>query len=98
MPLFVAAYVDLLNNKEGKTMKNFYRNTDTDGNMPALSQGRPVKRHYVEYRDDMPVMVKAYPGQDRVWDYAAGRMLSLIPGLLCWDGSIMPVYKGELIT
>ena len=58
-------------------MSTYYICTDSDGKMPVMSKGVPVREHYIKYVNDVPVEGKLYKGQDRVWDYSKERMFGL---------------------
>jgi len=73
--------------------KNFYICTDQDGNMPVLSN-KPLKKAWVKYVNDTPVLINPYPNQDRVWDYGKSTMLSLVDGLTTYAGKPMAKYTG----
>ncbi len=76
---------------------NFYVCTDADGNMPALRRSAPMRRHFVQYVQNRPVRVCAYPGQDRVWNYAESRMEGLREGVVGYAGGpILPVTAAKV--
>lgn len=66
-------------------MLNFVIYTDSDGKMPIMNKiGVPLSpsvakhhRYWVEYRNNKPVKVRPYPGQDRVWDYSANAYVDI---------------------
>lgn len=77
---------------------NFFYNTHADGKLPWLTYSRPAGAAWVEYRNDTPVCVKPYAGQDRVWDYAKSQMLGLGAGVLGYPGGqVLPVYQGRIL-
>lgn len=64
---------------------NFVIYVDSGGKMPILRRigvplGGPIyksHRYWVEYRNNVPVSAKPYPGQLACWDYSKGKYVSV---------------------
>ena len=64
------------------TRNNFIIYVDRGGNMPQLRNDRTpdpwiTHPYYVKYENNRPVLVKPYPGQKTVWDYAQSKYIPL---------------------
>ena len=66
-------------------MNDFIIYTDCTGNMPQLTKiGVPLApslekshKHWTEYRDNKPVLIRPLPNQSRVWDYSKNEFVSI---------------------
>ncbi len=78
--------------------KNFYISTDLDGNMPVLSaKPLPFKKAWTKYVNDVPVEVKPYKDQDRVWDYSKSAFLGLSAASKDYLGLPFRLYTGAIL-
>ena len=77
---------------------DFYTSTDLDGNMPVLSlKPLPFKKAWVKYVNDIPVEIKPYRDQDRVWDYSKSTFLGLSASAKDYLGVPFKPYQGAIL-